>query len=128
MAVNSITFDPDAGVPYGVNLTINTGSDFESNFNIVRTSSAAFDLTGYSGSAQLAKSVAIGATIGAVATFNVGFTSAAAGKIKVSLGSTSTRNLKEGRYVYDVIVSSGSTVYNIINGNILVLSGVSSAP
>ena len=46
MAVNSITFDPDAGVPYGVNLTINTGSDFESNFNIVRTSSAAFDLTG----------------------------------------------------------------------------------
>jgi hypothetical protein len=118
MAVNSITFDPDAGVPYGVNLTINTGSDFESNFNI----------TGYSGSAQLAKSVAIGATIGAVATFNVGFTSAAAGKIKISLGSTSTRNLKEGRYVYDVIVSSGSTVYNIINGNILVLSGVSSAP
>ena len=67
---------------FGVNLTINTGSDFESNFNIVRTSSAAFDLTGYSGSAQLAKSVAIGATIGAVATFNVGFTSAAVGKIK----------------------------------------------
>ena len=51
MAVNSITFDPDAGVPYGVNLTINTGSEFESNFHIVRTSSAEFDLNGYSASA-----------------------------------------------------------------------------
>jgi len=76
----------------------------------------------------MAKSVSIGSSSYAVATFNVGFTSAAGGKFEISLGSTATRNLAEGRYVYNVLVSSGSTVYNITNGNILVLPGISSAP
>jgi len=76
----------------------------------------------------MSKSVAIGATLGVTTSFTVGFTSAFDGKFRVSLGSTDTRNLKEGRYVYDVLVSSGSTTYSIVNGNILVLAGISSAP
>ena len=108
MASKNITFDPDAGVPKGVNLTIHTGADFTTNFNVVDTSNAAFNFTGYSGSAQMAKSVAVGATLGVTTSFTVGFTSAYDGKFKISLGSTDTRNLKEGRYVYNVLVSSGS--------------------
>jgi hypothetical protein len=57
MANKTITFDPDAGVPRGVNLTIYTGADFVTNFTVVNTSSSAFDLTGYSGSAAMSKSV-----------------------------------------------------------------------
>ena len=38
MATKNVTFDPDAGVPKGVNLTIHTGSDFATNFNVVNTS------------------------------------------------------------------------------------------
>jgi hypothetical protein len=36
--------------------------------------------------------------------------------------------LNEGRYVYDILVGSASTVYRIISGNILVIPGISSAP
>ena len=62
------------------------------------------------------------------ATFNVGFTSAPDGEFDVSLGSTATRTLKPGRYVYNVLVGSGTTIYSIVNGNIMVYAGVSSAP
>ena len=46
----------------------------------------------------------------------------------ISLGSTATRSINAGRYVYDVLVGSGMTVYRIVDGNILVRGGVSSAP
>ena len=61
-------------------------------------------------------------------TFTVGFTSAASGEFQISLGSTATRALKKGRHVYDILVSSGSTIYTIVSGNILVHGGISSAP
>jgi hypothetical protein len=53
------------------------------------------------------------------ATFNV---------VDISMGSTATRSLSEGRYEYNVLVSSGATIYNIVNGNILVHTGIASAP
>ena len=72
------------------------------------------------------KSVSVGATLGSQATFTVGFTSAADGKIRVSYGATQTEALTEGRYVYDVLINR-STVYNIINGNVYVYAGISSS-
>ena len=128
MASKKITFDPTAGVPYAANLTIFGGANFSADFTVVDTGNAAYNFTGWTGSAQLAKSVAVGATLGAQATFNVGFTSAYDGKFNLSLGSTETGNLKEGRYVYNVLVSSGTTIYSNANGNILVYAGISSAP
>lgn len=128
MADKRITFDVTSGTPSFVNLTINTGATFTANFAVVNTSNSAFNFSGWTGSSQIAKSVSIGSSSYAAATFNVGFTSAAGGKFNISLGSTQTRSLKEGRYVYDVLVSSGSTVYRIVEGNILVKPGISSAP
>ncbi len=128
MASKNVTFDPDSGVPYGANLSLYTGGDFKAKFNISNTANSAFNLTGYSGSAQMRKSTSIGSTTIAAATFTVGITSALGGVLEVSLGSTSTRNLSEGRYMYDVIVSSGSTYYNLVNGNVYVYAGISSAP
>ena len=128
MANNTITFDPDAGVAYGVNLTILSGADFKSTFSVLKPDKSAYNFTGYSGSSQMTKSVAIGATLGISTTFNVGFTSAAGGEFQISLGSTDTRNLKTGRHVYDILVSSGSTIYRIVSGNIMVQGGISSAP
>ena len=76
------------------------------------------------------KSVSVGSGTTAAATFIVGIdtTSATAGKFTISLGSTDTRSISEGRYVYDVLVSSGATIYRIADGNIMVRGGVSSAP
>ena len=128
MANNTITFDPDSGAAYGVNLTILSGADFKSTFSVLKSDKSAYNFTGYSGSSQMTKAVAMGATLGISTTFNVGFTSAAGGEFQISLGSTDTRNLKTGRHVYDILVSSGSTIYRIVSGNIMVQGGISSAP
>ena len=141
MAKNTLTFDPSSGVAYGVNLTINTGADLDADYTVVGTSGTAFDfssdnavaigthaVTDWTGSAQLAKSIAIGSSQHAVATFEVGFTSAKGGEFRLSLGSTVTRTLSEGRYVYDVLVSSGASIFRIVSGDVMVIGGISSAP
>ena len=132
MATKKITFDPDAGVPVGSNLTIYTGADFNATFDVYNTSNAIYSqanggfTSDWSGSSQLQKGAGVGATTVPAATFTVGVTTA--GKITLALGSTATDNLSQGRYLYNVLVSSGGTIYNMIDGNILVYTGVSSAP
>ena len=128
MASQTIVFDPTAGVPVGDNLTIYGGSALAADFSIVDTGSTAYDLSNFTGSSQMVKSVAVGATLGAQATFTVGFTSAADGKIRVSYGATQTGALSAGRYMYNVLISTGTTVYNIIEGNAMVYAGISSSP
>ena len=134
MASKTLTFDPSAGVAYAANLVMYTGADFKTTFTVVDTSDVAFDFQGltttsvWTGSAQMQKSAGIGATTIPSGTFTVGFTSAGGGIFEVSMGSTDTTNLSEGRYEYNVLVSSGATIYNIVNGNILVHAGIASAP
>ena len=128
MASQTIVFDPTAGIPVGANLTIYGGSALAADFSIVDTGSSAYDLSDFTGSSQMAKSVAVGATLGAQATFTVGFTSAADGKIRVSYGATQTGALRAGMYMYNVLISTGTTVYNIIEGNAMVYAGISSSP
>ena len=107
-------------------------ADFKASFTVVDTSNAAFDFSGagttWTASSQMQKSVGAGSTTIPSGTFNVGFTSAAGGKFDLTMTSTKTTSLSEGRYDYNVLVSSGTTTYNIINGNILVYQGISSAP
>ena len=141
MATKKITFDPESGVAYSCDLIMNVGADFNAKFNIVDTANTGFNfsttnavgvntVSGWTGSSQMTKSTAIGSTAFPIATFTVGIdTTASSGYgLTVSLGSTDTRSVKAGRYVYDVLVGSGATVYRIIDGNILVRGGVSSAP
>jgi hypothetical protein len=140
MSTKKITFDPESGVAYAANFVLNGGSDFTGTFEVVDTSGTGWNFsttnsvgiattTGWTGSSQMTKSISIGSTGFPAATFVVGIdtTSATAGKFTISLGSTATRTLSEGRYVYDVIVSSGSTFYRIVDGTILVQPGISSA-
>ena len=141
MATKKITFDPESGAAYSCDLIMNVGADFNAKFNIVDTANTGFNfsttnsvgvntVSGWTGSSQMTKSTAIGSTAFPVATFTVGIdtTSSSGYGLTVSLGSTDTRSVKAGRYVYDVLVGSGATVYRIIDGNILVRGGVSSAP
>lgn len=128
MSNQRITFNPSSGVPYGVNLNIFAGADFESNFTIIDQYGSAFDFSDWSGSSQMTKSVSVGSSMYAYGTFNFSFTDASNGKFKISMGSTETRSLSEGRYYYDILVGSGETVYKIADGNILVKNGISSAP
>ena len=44
MANNTITFNPDSNASaYGVNLVINTGSDFNSTFKVIKPSKTNFN-------------------------------------------------------------------------------------
>ena len=132
MATKKITFDPDAGVPVASNLTIYTGADFNATFDVYNVSNSVYSLanggftTDWSGSAQIQKSAGVAATTTPSATFTVGVTTA--GKITLALGSTNTDSLSQGRYLYNVLVSSGATIYNMIDGNILVYTGIASSP
>ena len=114
MAQHSFVFDTDAGVAQGVNLKINTGSTLVDGFTITRPNGSVFDFTGWSASAQMAKSVAVGATLGANRTFNVGFTSAADGKFNVSLAATQTTDLSAGRYVWNLLMTGDTETETIL--------------
>ena len=126
MASNTITFDPDSGVPYGANLTIYGGTDFTQIFNVKNTSNTAFNLTSYSGAGKLSKSIGIGASTGTgnYTAFTVGITSALDGTLRISLTDTETKALDQGRYMYDVLVTIGSTTYPLVNGNVYVYNTV----
>ena len=128
MATKTVTFDPDSGVPCGVNLVVYGGSNAVNNLEVKTTSGSNFDLTGYSGHSAISKSVGTGSSDYQNAIFTVGFTSAYDGKVKLSLGATATAALDQGRYMFDVNVDSGSTVFKLVSGNVYVYSGISSIP
>ena len=119
MAKQVITFDPDVAVPYGSNLTIYSGVDFNAVFTVRTSAGSSINFTNYTGYSNMKKSV-----IGTANTFGVtlGTTD---GKVTISMGSTVTSSLSEGRYLYDVNVSSGSTFFKIVEGNIIVKTGIS---
>ena len=129
MATRKITFDPDAGVPVASNLTIYGGTDFSTKFNVVDVSNVGYGFTdGWSVSSQMIKSAGIGATTVPTASFIAGINTITK-SITLDLPKATTGIITEGRYEYNVLVKSGiGTVYNIINGNILVYPVISSAP
>ena len=128
MATKKITFDPTAGVPVASNLTIYGGSNFDATFTVVDVGNAAYGFTtAWSVSAQLQKSAGVAATTVPTATFTTGIST---GSITLALDGTRTSTIPQGRYLYNVLISPGigQTVYNIINGNIMVYTGISSTP
>lgn len=109
---------------YVNNIIINAGSDFSQVFTLENSdSNSAFNLTGYTISAQMRK-YAGSSTATTFTTSTVG--SLANGKILISLTSEQTVSLKPGRYVYDVVItnSSTSTKDRVIEGMVLVREGV----
>ena len=128
MATKKITFDPSAGVPVASNLTIYGGSNFNTTFTVVDVGNAAYGFTtAWSASAQLQKSAGVAATTVPSATFTAGIST---GSITLALDADVSRSIPQGRYLYNVLISPGigQTVYNIINGNIMVNAGISSTP
>lgn len=128
MSIQKITFDTSSGTPFVSNFRINGGSNFEKEYQLLDTNKSKINISGWIPSSQIAKSVSIGATLGSQATFSVGITSSVDGTFKLSLNTTQTRSLVEGRYVYDVLMNTGSTTYKVLEGNIIVNAGISSAP
>ena len=107
------------------NLTIDQGASFSSDVTVKDANGNAFDLTGYTASAKMAKGfqstktrTSITCTIQAPATN---------GLVTLSLTADQTTALDDGRYVYDleILQTSSSTVTRVIEGIITVRPQVS---
>ena len=110
---------------YVSNIVVDVGANFDQSFNLETNANAPMNLTGFTGAAKLKKSAM---SLTTAAHFVVSFPDVLQGQLKISLGSTSTRSLDQGRYMFDVLVDKGGTTYPLASGNVMVINPVSSAP
>ena len=95
------------------NLYVDQGATFSTSVLVKNDDGSAFDLTDYSVAAQIRKSYSSSTAVDFTASVA---DPATAGQINLSLTATQTGTLEEGRYVYDVEVTSGVTVTRVIAG------------
>ena len=89
---------------YVNNITINTGEYFSRDFYLDSIDGTPLNLTGYTAASQVRKHPE---SVNATADFKVGFIDRANGRIRVSLATTTTRLIKPGRYVWDMMFTEG---------------------
>jgi len=107
---------------YVRNLTINTHSDFSEDLELYQLGGKRTNITGYGLSSYMRKHP----DSSSYTVFSVGITSAADGKINLSLTDTQTASLKPGRYVYDVLCERTNGSKSIIlEGTVSVRAGFS---
>ncbi len=106
---------------YVSNLIINAGSTFSQSFDLGSTEdNAPFNLSGYTIAAQLRKHSA-----SSTATdFESVIVDSDNGLINVALAATTTAAIKPGRYVYDIVVTTGDIKTRVVEGSALVREGV----
>jgi|TARA_B100001245_G_scaffold110000_1_gene80374 hypothetical protein len=100
------------------NLTIDQGATFSSDVTVKDAQDNAFNLTGYTASAKLAKGFASTRTRTNMTTSIA--TDATTGVVTLSLTATETAALDAERYVYDLEITSGAAVTRVIEGIITV--------
>ena len=106
------------------NIIINQGSTFSANVvaYVNTSSSSVLTLTDYTANAQIKKSYYHANT---AATFNVWIQDATAGIVNLVLDPANTVAMTDGKYVYDVMVSSaGGVKTRIVEGIATITPGV----
>ena len=104
-----------------VNIVIPQGTDFTQTFTLKESNGTAKNLSGYFGFSVLKKHD----TAATSTPFNVGVTSAAGGKIAITMTDTVSSSLTPGRYLYDLMTISGfGTVTREVEGMAMVTAGI----
>ena len=108
------------------NLTINARESFSRDLDILSADgTGGVDLTGYTANSHIRKHTDSGLS----AVMAVGITSAADGKLSLSLTDAQTALMKPGRHVYDVLLTKPSGGKLIaVEGTVLVRPGISTGP
>jgi len=102
---------------FSTNITIHTGTDFEQVFLLENSNSnSALNLTGYTGACRIRKYH----SSSLAGSFSVNFPNPVTGKVKIIMSANLTENLKAGKYFYDLLLSNGTTVERVIEGEVLV--------
>ena len=104
-----------------VELTLEQGANYNAVLDLKDSAGGVLNLAGYTVAAQMRKSY-----YSSTATnFSITVTDAAAGQITMTMSAANTSNVSSGRYVYDVLITSGASVKTrIIEGIITVLPSV----
>ncbi len=103
------------------NLVVDQGATFSTSVSIVDDADIPFDLSEYTGAAQLRKHY----TSSNATSFTVSL-AGNTGVISLSLTSSQSANLVAGRYVYDVEITNTSTntVSRVVEGIVTVTPNV----
>jgi len=106
------------------NLTLDQGATFNSDVTVKDANGNAFNLTGYTASAKMAKGYASTRTRTTITATVSG--DPTTGIVTLSLTADETSNLDAERYVYDleILQTSTSTVTRVIEGIITVRPSV----
>jgi hypothetical protein len=102
-------------------IVIEQGATFNTTINVEDTAGAAINLYGYTANSMMRKSYY--STSATTITSTV--TGTANGEITLTVSATNTAALTPGRYVYDVIITSPtSVVTRVVEGIVTVLPSV----
>jgi len=105
-----------------LNLTIEQGTDFEIELTVRNTDSSPLNLLSYTGASLVKKHYE--ATTSYPFTFI--FLDRINGRIALTMTANQTNSLNEGRYVYDVVLTSPNNLKTrVVQGTVLVSPGVS---
>ena len=109
---------------YVNNLVVNAGEDFYQEMTIFGgNGETPLTLTGYTLTSMIRKHAE---STTKTADFTTGIVNATKGIMSLSLPSSTTSGLKEGRYVYDVLLNTGTMKSIIVEGMVLIRTGITS--
>ena len=103
---------------FSTNLLIYKHTDFEQTFILEDSqSNSAKDLTGFTGTCKMQRTL----NLGSLTCFTLAFTNRALGKVRISLTSTQTANIADGKYFYELMLTDpNSVVERVIEGIVIV--------
>ena len=103
---------------FSTNLLIYKHTDFEQTFILEDSqSNSAKDLTGFTGSCKMQRTLNLGSLTG----FTVTFVNRLNGKVRISLTNTQTANIADGKYFYELMLTDpNGVVERVIEGIVIV--------
>ena len=102
-------------------IVIEQGATFNTTINVEDTAGAAINLYGYTANSMMRKSY----YSSSATTITSTVTGTANGEVTLSVSATNTAALTPGRYVYDVIITSPTSVITrVVEGIVTVLPSV----
>ena len=103
---------------FSTNLIIYKHTDFEQTFILEDSqSNSAKDLTGFTGSCKMQRTL----NLGGLTAFNLAFTNRSLGKVRITLTSTQTANIADGKYFYELMLTDPNGVTErVIEGIVIV--------
>ena len=103
---------------FSTNLLIYKHTDFEQTFILEDSqSNSAKDFTGFTGTCKMQRTL----NLGSLTSFTLAFTNRALGKVRISLTSTQTANIADGKYFYELMLTDpNGVVERVIEGVVIV--------